>query len=173
MRADVDSARELGKPNGAAAAASGNTLQFISFRIGEEEYAIDIMAVREIKGWVSTTTLPNQPKFVLGVLNLRGTIVPIFDLRCRFGLGLTEATRTHVVIIVSVGERIIGLLVDAVSDILTINSNEIRSVPEMDHSVSTEFLSGIVTINGNMVVMLSLENLFSRTALAAASVASA
>lgn len=151
------------------AVAGNDVRQFISFRIGAEEYAIDIMSVREIKGWTDTTTLPNQPKFILGVLNLRGTIVPIFDLRCRFGMGLTDATRSHVVIIVSVLERTIGLLVDAVSDILTVNAGEIKAVPETDRSVSAEFMSGIITINDGMVVLLSLENLFGREAFAAAS----
>jgi purine-binding chemotaxis protein CheW len=152
---------------GKRAAGSGAMQQFISFRIGDEEYAIDIMTVREIKGWTEVTVLPKQPEFILGVLNLRGTIVPIFDLRCRFGLGLTQATKTHVVIIVSVLDRILGLLVDAVSDILTINSDEIRSVPEMDRAVSTEFLSGIIAVNDTMVVLLSLESLFGRDALVA------
>jgi len=155
------------------AAASDATQQFISFRLGDEEYAIDIMAVREIKGWTSTTTLPNQPEFILGVLNLRGTIVPIFDLRCRFGMGLTNATTTHVVIIVSVLDRIMGLLVDAVSDILTINRNEIQAVPEMDRTVSAEFLSGIITVKDSMVVLLSLENLFNRETVAGAEAAAA
>ena len=128
-------------------AATGGLKQFISFRIGGEEYAIDIMAVREIKGWAETTSLPNQPQHILGVMNLRGTIVPVFDLRCRFGMGLTEASRSHVVIIVSVLDRIVGLLVDAVSDILTIDSSEIRPVPEMDRGIAADFLSGIVSIN--------------------------
>ena len=171
MESDTQINNPGGKPDASAVTAAGVPRQFISFRIGAEEYAIDIMAVREIKGWINTTTLPNQPKFILGVLNLRGTIVPIFDLRCRFGMGLTDATRSHVVIIVSVGDRIIGLLVDAVSDILTVNSNDIRPVPEMDRTVAAEFLSGIITVNDSMVVMLSLENLFSRAALAAATAA--
>jgi purine-binding chemotaxis protein CheW len=140
---------------------SGRMQQFISFRVGDQEFAIDIMAVREIKGWTDTTTLPNQQEYLLGVLNLRGTIVPIYDLRCRFGMGLTTATRSHVVIIVSVLERTIGLLVDAVSDILTVNSAEIRPVPEMDRTVASEFLSGLITVGDTMVVLLSLETLFS------------
>jgi purine-binding chemotaxis protein CheW len=144
-------------------AVTGAMRQFISFRIGDEEYAIDIMAVREIKGWSETTSLPNQPEHILGVMNLRGTIVPVFDLRCRFGMGLTEASRSHVVIIVAVLDRIIGLLVDAVSDILTIDSSEIRPVPEMDRGISADFLSGIVSVNESMVVILALEELFSRT----------
>lgn len=145
--------------NGASLKA-GHSKQFISFRICNEEYAIDIMAVREIKGWTDTTTLPNQPEFIRGVLNLRGTIVPVFDMRCRFGMGLTEATPIHVVIIVSVLDRIVGLLVDAVSDILTVNSSEIRPVPEMDRAISAEFLSGIISVNESMVVLLSLEKMF-------------
>ena len=159
--------------HGGKVAASDATQQFITFRIGEEEYAIDIMAVREIKGWTDTTALPNQPEFILGVLNLRGTIVPIFDLRCRFGMGLTNATTTHVVIIVSVLDRILGLLVDAVSDILTVNRNEIQPVPEMDRAVSVEFLSGIITVKDSMVVLLSLEKLFNRETVAATEAAAA
>jgi len=136
--------------------------QFISFKIGSEEYAIDIMAVREIKGWTETTTLPNQPEYILGVMNLRGIIVPVYDLRCRFGMGLTQASRSHAVIIVSVLDRVAGLLVDAVSDILTIDSAEIRPVPETERGVSTNFLSGIVPVNETMVVTLALEELFAR-----------
>jgi len=152
-------------------AGSSTIQQFISFRVGEEDYAIDIMIVREIKGWTDATVLPNQPEFVLGVLNLRGTIVPVFDLRCRFGLGLTKATKSHVVIIVSVLDRILGLLVDAVSDILTVDRDQIRAVPEMDRSISSEFLSGIIAVNDGMVVLLSLEKLFGRETLTAASAA--
>jgi purine-binding chemotaxis protein CheW len=148
----------------AASVAGAGVKQFISFRIGGEEYAIDIMAVREIKGWTETTSLPNQPQYILGVMNLRGTIVPVFDLRRRFGMGVTEASRLHVVIIVAVLDRIVGLLVDAVSDILTIDSSEIRPVPEMDRGISADFLSGIVSINETMVVILALEELFSRVA---------
>jgi len=155
----------------AGQARSGTMRQFISFRVGEEDYAIDIMMVREIKGWTDATTLPNQPEFILGVLNLRGTIVPVFDLRCRFGLGLTRATKGNVVIIVSVLDRTLGLLVDAVCDILTVNGEQIRAVPEMDRTVSAEFLSGIIAMNNNMVVLLSLEALFGREALATANAA--
>jgi purine-binding chemotaxis protein CheW len=152
----------FGEGENAAGAGTGRSKQFISFRICKEEYAIDIMAVREIKGWTETTALPNQPEFIRGVLNLRGTIVPVFDLRCRFGMGLTDATATHVVIIVSVLDRIVGLLVDAVSDILTVSSSEIRPVPDVDRTISAEFLSGIISVNDSMVVLLSLEKMFAQ-----------
>ncbi|WP_237152696.1 chemotaxis protein CheW [Oryzibacter oryziterrae] len=150
-------------PETTAGPSSPATRQFISFRVGDEEFAIDIMAVREIKGWTATTVLPNQQNYMLGVLNLRGTIVPIFDLRCRFGRGLTQATATHVVIIVSVDDRIVGLLVDAVSDILTVNAVDIRPVPDMEQTVDSAFLSGIIPVGESMVVLLSLENLFNQT----------
>lgn len=139
----------------------GDTQQFITFTIGQEEYAVDIMAVREIKGWIDVTVLPNQPEYMRGVLNLRGVIVPIFDLRCRFGGGKTEATATHVMVIVAVGGRIMGILVDAVSDILTVNNSEIRPVPEIDSRVNSDYLTGLATVEERMVAILALERLLS------------
>ena len=92
-------------------------VEFISFSIGEEQYGVDIMAVREIKGWTEITHLPKQPEYVRGVLNLRGVMVPIIDLRCRFGQGKTEATALHIVIVVQVEARLIGLLADRVLEL--------------------------------------------------------
>lgn len=157
----------------AGPAHHGPLHQFISFRVGDEEFAIDIMAVREIKGWTNTAPLPNQPDYNLGVLNLRGTIVPTFDLRCRFGMGRTKTTPFHVVIIVTVQERTMGLLVDAVSDILTVGEDQIRPVPDMDRIAAAEFLSGIIPVEENMVVLLSLEKLFQRGELGSSTEAAA
>lgn len=134
--------------------------QYITFTIGDEEYGVDIMAVREIKAWSETTQLPNTPEFMRGVLNLRGLIVPIFDLRCRFGMGLTEATKMHVVIIVRVDDRMVGILVDTVSDIIAITQSQLQKVPKMDRSIDDEFLSGLVTVNGRMVALLDVNLLF-------------
>ena len=147
------------RPNSQAEARGVS--QFVSLKVGNENYAIDILAVREITGWTSITVLPNQPEHVLGVLNLRGAIVPVFDLRCRFGQGLTETTAMHVIIVVKVLERTIGILVDAVSDIITVNAGDIMPVPEMDRTVSIEYLSGIVSVNDSTVVIVCLEKLFS------------
>src|SRR4051812_42625718 len=105
---------QWGGNDGARAAASA--VQFISFAIGDDQYGVDIMSVREIKGWSEITPLPKQPDYVRGVLNLRGIIVPIVDLRCRFGQGLTNATALHIMIIVQVGTRCFGLLADRVLD---------------------------------------------------------
>lgn len=168
MDTNIESVIQEAAPSEAAEAPQRLPRQFISFRVGNEEFAIDIIAVREIKGWTQAATLPNQPDYNLGVMNLRGTIVPIFDLRCRFGMGLTEATPYHVVIIVKLQDRTIGLLVDAVSDILTVNADEIRPVPDMDQVAAAEFLSGIIAVDDCMVVLLSLEKLFSRGDVAVA-----
>lgn len=135
--------------------------QFITFTIGVEEYGVSIMAVREIKAWTDTTHLPNTPEFMRGVLNLRGLIVPIFDLRCRFGMGLTEATKMHVVIIVHVEDRLVGLLVDTVSDIINVVNDEIQDVPKMDRNIDDEYLSGLVTVQDRMVALLNVGLLFS------------
>ncbi len=130
------------------------TSQYITFTVGSEEYGVDIMEVREIKGWSTATRLPNAPIYVRGVINLRGTMVPIFDLRARFGGPATEATSTHVVVILTVGRRIVGILVDAVSDILTIDRAEIRPLPSMEGGNTADFISGLATIGGRMVALL-------------------
>lgn len=135
--------------------ASSNMMQLIAFSIGEQVYAVEITTVREIRAWSGATPLPNTREFVRGVINLRGTIVPIFDLRARFGAGLTDATKNHVVVVMSVGEKWVGVLVDAVSDILTIPLSEIHAVPEGD-SMDSELLNGIVTHKGDMVSLIDL-----------------
>lgn len=139
---------------------SGEVVQFVSFTVGESEYCVDIMSVREIKGWADVTTLPNTPEYVRGVLNLRGVIVPIFDLRCRFHQGLTDASPLHVVIIVAVGDRVMGLLVDTVSDIITVNTDDILPAPTLEKKVEERFLEGLITVQKRMVALLTIERLF-------------
>jgi purine-binding chemotaxis protein CheW len=143
---------------------SENRQQFITFTLGAEEYGIDIMVVREIKGWTATTMIPNAPAHVRGVINLRGVIVPIFDLRARFGVGLTVPTSMHVVIIVAAGTRTVGLLVDTVSDIISIDPKAIRPVPDMGLPTEDQFLEGLVAIENRMVTLVSLAGLFGRSA---------
>jgi purine-binding chemotaxis protein CheW len=140
-----------------------DSIQFVSFAIGEDQYGVDIMAVREIKGWSEITHLPRQPEFVRGVLNLRGSIVPIIDLRCRFGGGLTEATQLHVVIIVQIAHRLIGLLADRVLDIVPVLSREVQPVPRTVSGGLTSFLSGLVTTDTTMIALIDLPNLLTGT----------
>jgi len=144
----------------AGAAESEAVKQYITFTIGAEEYGVDVMAVREIKAWTATTALPNSPDYVRGVVNLRGHIIPIFDLRCRFGQGLTEPTATHVIIIATIADRVVGILADTVSDILSIRDEDIRPVPMMDRDADAEFLSGLVSVQDRMVALLTLDRLF-------------
>ena len=134
--------------------------QYVTFAVDDRLYGIEIIKVREIKGWSEPTELPNSAHAMRGVLNLRGVIVPIFDLRARFGQGETEAREEHVFIIVTLGERVIGLLVDAVSDILTLEPSEVLPVPAMDGAANQRFLSGLVSQDDRMVALLKLEELF-------------
>lgn len=143
--------------------ASGPARQFISFTIGEEEYGIDIIAIREIKGWTPTTALPEMPAHMRGVIDLRGSIIPILDLRARFGGTLTEAGSRHVIMVVNVDGHDLGILVDAVADILTVTPDRIQPVPELDHSGRAEALSGIVAVDGRMVALLDLPHLLSHS----------
>ena len=134
--------------------------QYISFTIGDDHYAVEITMVREIKGWIPTTDLPNSPDYMRGVINMRGVIVPVFDLRTRFQRGTTEPGRTHVVIIIRLEERTIGILVDAVSDILTIASADILAVPDQDANPEYSFMEGLVSVEGKMVAILKPDLLF-------------
>lgn len=134
--------------------------QFISFTIGAEEYGIDIMAIREIKGWVPATHLPETPPYMRGVIDLRGTIVPILDLRSRFGGQATDASARHVIMVVAMGATVAGILVDAVADILAVDETDIQPVPQMDRAAADAFVSGLVTVNGRMVAILDLAHVF-------------
>jgi purine-binding chemotaxis protein CheW len=149
-----------------SSAGSDNLVQFISFAIGDDQYGVDIMAVREIKEWTAITHLPKQPEYVRGVLNLRGVIVPIIDLRCRFGHGITEATPLHVIIIVQIGNQLVGLLADRVSDIISVDATKIKSVPKVAQSTRLDFLSGIVTAEKSMIALIELPHLVSQPGVA-------
>jgi purine-binding chemotaxis protein CheW len=142
-----------------AASNAAASVQFISFSIGDDQYGVDIMAVREIKGWSDITHLPKQPEYVRGVLNLRGAIVPIVDLRCRFGQGLTETTPLHIVIIVQIGGRQVGLIGDRVLDIVSIDASQIQPVPRTAQATTSDFLSGLVTHDNTMIALIDLRNL--------------
>jgi purine-binding chemotaxis protein CheW len=136
-------------------------VEFINFAIGNDQYGVDIMSVREIKEWSNVTHLPKQPEYVRGVLNLRGVVLPIIDLRCRFGQGLTECTPTHIIIIVQVDGRQVGLLADKVLDIVSFEQNDVQPVPNVARSSQARFLSGLVTVEGAMIALIDLVCLLS------------
>ena len=131
--------------------------QFVAFTIGEQNYCVDIMSVREIRAWTGATPLPNTADYVRGVINLRGAIVPIVDLRTRFGLGETEPTSSHVVVIVAIEDRLNGLLVDSVSDILSVSAKDVAAIPETDVGSRVRYLDGLITEEDRMVAVIALD----------------
>jgi len=139
--------------------AAAVATEFISFAVGDEQYGVNIMAVREIKDWSAITQLPKQPDHMRGVLNLRGVIVPIIDLRCRFGNGLTDATPMHVIIVIQIDGETVGLLADRVLDIIAVDASQIQPVPKVSHDPRTGFLSGLVAIETTMIALIDLKSL--------------
>jgi len=134
-----------------------NLSQFVAFSIGEQQYCVDIMQVREIRAWGGATTLPNSADYVRGVINLRGHIVPVIDLRARFGQGSTDTEKGSVIVIVMIAEKLHGLLVDAVSDILNVKPDAIADAPEA--ASDSGLLSGIITHSEEMVAIIALDRL--------------
>ena len=135
--------------------------QYVTFTVGSEEYGVNILSVREIRGWTPENRLPNLPAYVRGVINLRGIIIPILDLRARFGGGVTEVSKRHVVVVVQVGGNIRGILVDAISDILAITHDLIKPPPMMDGGlIDVQYLSGLYTAENRMVTLLDVGRLF-------------
>ena len=143
---------------GGAARMPASTIQFISFAIGDNQYGVDIMAVREIKGWSDITHLPKQPEYVRGVLNLRGAMVPIMDLRCRFGQGQTAPSPLHIVIIVQIEGRLVGLIGDRVIDIVSAETADVHPVPRTAPGAD-DFLSGLVNHDNAMIALIDLPQL--------------
>jgi len=138
-----------------AATQAGREL--ISFRVGAQEFCVDIMEVREIRGWTPATALPQAPEFVRGVINLRGAVLPIVDLGARLGLGTAEPTARHVIIVAQVQNQVVGLLVDAVSDILTVTDDMIQPTPDVASEMVRAFVRGLLAIDGRMVSFISLD----------------
>lgn len=134
------------------------TSQYLTFVLGQEEYGIDILRVQEIKGFSTVTPIPNAPAFVKGVMNLRGTVVPIFDLRLKFGMEPQAYDRFTVIVVVNVGERIVGLVVDAVSDVLDIATDAIEPVPELGDSIDTSVLQGIARNQDRLISLLQIDH---------------
>lgn len=137
--------------------------QVLTFTLGEETYGVDILRVQEIRGWSPVTRIPQAPPHVLGVLNLRGSIVPIVDLRMRFNLQRAEYTALTVIIVLSVessqGRRDFGLVVDGVSDVIDVPAGDVKPAPELGKQVSTEFIAGLAAVSGRMVMLLDIDQL--------------
>ncbi len=138
--------------------------EYIAFRLGQQSFCIDIMAVREIRGWTPATPLPHAPDFIKGVINLRGAVLPVVDLAARLGLPPREPSARHAVIVVQQGAQVVGLLVDAVSNILTLSPDSIQSPPEVASDLSRAFVRGMVAVENEVISVLILKNLVPETA---------
>jgi len=133
--------------------------EFLTFTLGQEEYAIDILRVQEIRGYEKPTSIANAPPFIKGVINLRGIIVPIVDLRIKFHLPEVEYTPFTVVIILNVASRVVGIVVDSVSDVIRLKPAEIRPAPDFSASFDTRYILGLATLEGRMLIVTDIEQL--------------
>jgi len=152
---------QVAEPQNAVIAAGSK--QVLTFTLGEETYGVDILRVQEIRGWSPVTRIPQAPTHVLGVLNLRGSIVPIVDMRMRFHLERAEYTPLTVIIVLSVqssiGRRDFGVVVDGVSDVIDVPTADVKDAPDMGAHVSTEFIEGLAAVSGRMVMLLDIDHL--------------
>lgn len=143
----------------------GATDQYLTFMLGDEEFGVDILRVQEIKGWEQATAIPNTPEYIRGVMNLRGTVVPIIDLRRRFDLESADYTATTVVIVLKVeGEhstRTMGFVVDAVSEVYNVAAENLQPAPDFGTRVNTQFVRGLAVIEAKMIILLDFDRLIS------------
>jgi purine-binding chemotaxis protein CheW len=133
--------------------------EFVAFTIGSQEFCIDIMSVREIRGWTPATSIPHAPSYVRGVINLRGTVLPVIDLAGRLGLASNDPTARHVIIVTQIADRTAGVLVDAVSDILSTDERSIQATPDVASNIARSFVRGVLAIDGRMISIITVENL--------------
>ncbi len=143
----------------AMTAAEAHNREFLVFSLGEEEYAVDILKVQEIRGYENVTRIANAPDFIKGVTNLRGVIVPIVDLRIKFHLDKVEYGGQTVVIVVNVEDRVVGIVVDGVSDVMTLSPDQIKPAPEFGVTLSSDFLSGLGSLEDRMLVIVDIDKL--------------
>jgi purine-binding chemotaxis protein CheW len=130
--------------------------QLITFHVGEQMFGLDIMAIREIRAWSPTTRLPHVPAYVAGIVNLRGTVLPVIDLTLRLGWGRTEPTARHVIIVTRLGNQLRGLIVDAVSDIVTIADDALQPAPATVGDAMVGYLEGLIALDDRMLMVLDL-----------------
>ncbi len=148
------------------AASEAQNREFLVFSLGEEEYAIDILKVQEIRGYENVTRIANAPEFIKGVTNLRGIIVPIVDLRIKFHLDKVEYGGQTVVIVVNVADRVVGIVVDGVSDVMTLTPEQIKPAPEFGVTLSSDFLSGLGSLEDRMLVLVDIDKLLTSEEMA-------
>lgn len=147
--------------NKSAAVNASEPQEFLTFTIGCEEYGIEILKVQEIRSYEAVTTVVNAPDFIKGVVNLRGTIVPIIDMRIKFNLGNVDYNDFTVVIILNVAGRVIGMVVDSVSDVITLTNEQCRPAPQFSAELNTNYITGLGTVDDRMLILMDIEKLMS------------
>ncbi|TWG87506.1 purine-binding chemotaxis protein CheW [Luteimonas sp. J16] len=133
--------------------------EFLTFVLGEEEYGVDILQVQEIRSYDAVTRLPDAPDYIKGVINLRGVIVPVVDMRLKFRLARADYNALTVMIVLNVGGRVVGMVVDSVSDVVRLAPEQVRAVPEIGSTIDRQFLTGIGTLDERMLILLDIERL--------------
>lgn len=133
--------------------------EFLTFTLGSEEYAIDILKVQEIRGYDAVTKIANTPDYIKGVINMRGVIVPVVDMRLKFHLGSATYDQFTVMIILNLGQRIVGMVVDSVSDVIALNPDEIRPAPDFGSTFDTQYLLGLANVGERMAIVVDIEKL--------------
>jgi len=136
---------------------NGRAIELITFRIGAQEFCIDVTSIREIRSWTTVTPIPHAPAFVLGVVNLRGIVLPIIDLSARLGFAPAEPTPRHAIMVAELHHQIVGLLVDGVSDIITVKSSDFQSPPDVASDIAKSFISGITSLEARLISKLNLD----------------
>ncbi len=156
-----ESAHQAAHGTAASLASGGRPLEFLAFTLGEEEYGIDIQKVQELRGYDAVTRIANAPEFIKGVVNLRGIIVPIIDMRIKFALGAPTYDQFTVVIVLNIGGRVVGMVVDSVSDVITLSAEQIKPAPEMGAALDTDYLIGLGTLDERMLILVDIDRLMS------------
>ncbi|MGJ7535761.1 MULTISPECIES: chemotaxis protein CheW [unclassified Variovorax] len=141
--------------------AAGSRLEVVTFKLGEEEYGIDIQKVQELRGYDAVTRIANAPEYIKGVVNLRGIIVPIIDMRIKFKLGDPTYDQFTVVIVLNIGGRVVGMVVDSVSDVITLTGEQIKPAPEMGSVLDADYLIGLGTLEERMLILVDIDRLMS------------
>lgn len=147
---------------------TADSTQYLTFKLHQEEYGVEILKVQEIKGFTQVTPVPNTPAYVRGVINLRGTVVPVLDLRARFRMESADYNQFTVIIVVNLHDRIVGLVVDAVSDVLNFRHDDVEPTPDFGVGVDTSFITGLAKVEERLVLLLNLECLVSDAEVATA-----
>ncbi len=144
-----------------------DTQQFLTFKLAGEEYGVGILSVQEIRGWSAVTAIPHAPNWLLGVINLRGVVVPIIDLRIKFNFAKAEYNEFTVVIILNVGARVVGVVVDGVSDVITLSPEQIKPAPSLGNNTDTSHIIGFGTLDDRMRILMDVERLMASADLSA------